>query len=92
MTVKALYSVGSYYNTGYSTPEIENLIAEAGKTYDQEARAKLYSEISKKAISEEGIGVPLFFTPRSAIMNHSLKGFEPNMLDKPIFSTLWKDE
>lgn len=92
ITVKALYASGSYYNTGHTTEEIDKLIAEAGKTYDQEERAKLYMEINEKANLEEAIGIPLFFTPRSAIMNQSLKGYVPNKLDKPIFSTLWKKE
>ncbi|MBT2654434.1 ABC transporter substrate-binding protein [Bacillus sp. ISL-18] len=92
ITMKALYSSGSYYNTGHTTAEIDKLIAEAGKTYDQEKRAKLYRQISEKAILEEAIGIPLFFTPRTAIMNQSLKGYVPNKLEKPVFSTLWKKE
>lgn len=92
MTINYLFSNESFYNVGSnSTDEIEDLIAEAAVTYDQKERAKLSSEISRKTVLEEAIMVPLFFEPQASALNKSLKGYESNMLGKPIFSTTWKE-
>lgn len=93
LTVKSLFGKDSFYNTGnHSTEELEKLIDSAAATYDEDGRSKLYGEISEKAILEEAIMIPLYFTPMVSAMNESIKGFEPNMLGKPIFSTVWKEE
>lgn len=93
MTINNLFSADSFYNTGnYSTDEIENLIDQAFANYEQEDRAELYGQISEKAILEEAIIIPLFFEERFSAMNQSLKGYEPNLLAKPLFSTTWKEE
>ncbi|PWA11813.1 ABC transporter substrate-binding protein [Pueribacillus theae] len=93
ITIKNLFARDSFYNAGgHSTDEIESLISEAAGTYEQEGRAKLYSEISQKALLEEAIMIPIFFEPRAAAMNQSIKGYEPNLLGKPIFSTIWKEQ
>lgn len=92
MTVNNLFAAGSFYNAGsHSTDEIEDLILQASASYEQEERAELYGEISQKAILEEAIMIPLFFENRTSAMNQSLKGYEPNLLAKPIFSTTWKE-
>ncbi len=91
MTINNLFGNDSFYNAGkYSTPEIEQLIYQAASSYEQDERALLYGEISQKAVVEEAIIIPLYFQPTTSAMNQSLKGFEPNLLGKPIFSTLWK--
>lgn len=93
MTIDYLFSSDSFYNTGgHSTTEIESLIAEAAATYDQEKRAELYKEISKKAILEEAIAIPILFEPRISAMNKKVGGFEPNMQGKPVFSTIWMEQ
>lgn len=93
IAVQLLFSANSYLNPGkYSTPEIESLISKAASTYDQEERAELYKEISKKALLEEAIGIPLVYEPMTSAMNHKVKGFEPNLMGKPIFSSIWMEE
>lgn len=93
MTMKSLFKRDSFYNVGsYSTDAIEKLITEAASSNDQDELAKLYREISKKAILEEAIVIPLFLTPMVSAMNESIKGFDPNMLGKPLFSTVWKEQ
>ncbi|MGK7377928.1 ABC transporter substrate-binding protein [Planococcus sp. 1R117A] len=91
-TMGSLFSVEDYYNLGHSTDEIESLILEAGMNYNQDERAELYKEISRKAVLEEAIIIPLFFTPRTAIMNSKLNGYVPNMLEKPVLSTIWVED
>ncbi|MEH7235890.1 ABC transporter substrate-binding protein [Bacillus sp. JJ1562] len=93
MTINNLFGGDSYYNAGsYTTPEIEKLISEAASSYDQDELAKIYGEISNKAVLEEAIMIPMFFTPKVAAMNTSIKGYEPNMIGKEIFSTIWKEQ
>ncbi|PWA09464.1 ABC transporter substrate-binding protein [Pueribacillus theae] len=93
ITIKNLFASDSFYNAGgHSTDEIEKLISQAAGIYEQEERAKLYGEISQKALLEEAIMIPLFFEPRTSAMNQSIKGFEPNLLGKPILSTVWKEQ
>ncbi|WP_338472334.1 ABC transporter substrate-binding protein [Niallia sp. XMNu-256] len=92
LTAEGVFSIESYFSSGHSTDEIENLLYKAGTTFDQEERKKLYAELNRQAVLEEAIVIPLFFTPRTAIMNHSLKGYEPNMLERPMFSTVWKSQ
>lgn len=93
MTINSLYSKDSFYNPGkISTPELESLIKEAAATYDQDKRAELYGKISNEAIVQQGMAIPLFTTPAIHAMNKKVKGFEPNLLGKPIFSTLWVDQ
>lgn len=92
MTMKAIFSRDGYYNKGgNTTDEIENLIAEAAASYDRGELAKLYGEISKKALLDEAMIIPLYFSPRVSAMNQSVKGFEPNMQGKPFYTTIWKE-
>lgn len=93
MTINSLYSEDSFYNPGkLSTPNLESLIEEAATTYEQERRIELYGEIVNEAIVNEGFSIPLFTTPATIAMNEKVQGFEPNLLGKPIFSTLWMEE
>lgn len=93
MTIGNVISKEGYFNAGsYSTDEIEKLIFDSSTTYDQDERAELFGEISQKALLDEAIIIPLFFQERTSAMNQSLKGFEPNLLGKTIYSTIWKEQ
>lgn len=93
MTINSLYSKDSFYNPGkLSTPELESLILEAAGTYDQEQRTELYGKIVNEAIVNEGFSIPLFTTPATLAMDKKIKGFQPNLLGKPIFSSLWVEQ
>ncbi len=91
--VELLFSGESFYNVGGQPhSKIDSLISEASTVYDQEERASIYREISKETILEEAIQVPLIFSPRIAAMKDELKGFEHNLLGKPLYSELWKEQ
>jgi peptide/nickel transport system substrate-binding protein len=93
MTIHNLMAKDSFFNPGgYSTDEIENLISQAASTYDQADRAELYKQIIEKGILEEAMFIPIFFEPQTAAMKKSIKGFESNLIGKPIFSTVWKEQ
>ncbi len=93
ITINQLFSKDSFYNPGgYSTSEIESLISKAASTYDQDERATLYKEINEKAILEEAMIIPIIFEPVVSAMNQQVQGFEPNMMGKPVFSSIWLDQ
>jgi len=92
VTVNNLFSSGSFFNVGgYSTPEIERLLAEAAAEYDNEKRAVIYAEISRLAILEEAIGIPILAEPSTTALRKNVVGYEPNMLGKSIYKNVWKD-
>lgn len=91
--VELLFSGESFYNVGGVPYEkLDKLIAEAKQTYDLEERKQMYQEISKIAVIEEAIQIPVMFTPRVAAMRQELKGFKPNLLGKPLFADFWIEE
>lgn len=90
---KALLTADSYQNPGnYSTPEIETLIEEAATVYDREDRVELHNEAIEMAILEEAMAIPILIESVNTAMASKVKGYEPNMMAKPIFSTLWVEE
>lgn len=92
-TIEHLFSEDSFYNTGgQTTPEIETLINEAALTYDQDKRGELYKEINEQALLEEAMTIPIIIEPVVTAMDQKVKGFEPSVLGKPIFSTMWVEE
>lgn len=91
--VELLFAGESFYNVGGVPHEkLDALITEAKQTYDLEERKKIYQEISRIAVIEEAIQIPIMFTPRVAAMKENLKGFEPNLLGKPLFVEFWIEE
>ncbi|WP_160112409.1 ABC transporter substrate-binding protein [Salicibibacter kimchii] len=93
MTMSLLFSEGSYYNTGsHTTEEINTLLNEAAAvTEDEDKRAEIYGEISRIAVEEEAIMIPLVFQPEVIGMHNDVKGYEGNLLGKPRFDLLWKE-
>jgi peptide/nickel transport system substrate-binding protein len=93
MTINSLYSKDSFYNPGkLSTPELESLISEAAGMYDQDKRGELYGKIVNEAIIQQGFSIPLFSGSITHALDQKIKGFEPNLLGKPIFSELWVEQ
>lgn len=89
MTMSNLFSKVSFFNTGsYENTEIESLLNEAQATYDQEDRAKLYHQISRKGLLEEAMFIPVIFYPQVAGMTENVQGYEANLLGKPLFADL----
>ncbi len=87
LTVSGLYT--GYYFVGETPPEIASLISEASTTYDMEKRIQLYGEISKIAIADEALDIPLFFPTEIYAVNKRIKGVEQNLLGRNMFSTMW---
>ncbi|AGA70119.1 ABC-type dipeptide transport system, periplasmic component [Desulfitobacterium dichloroeliminans LMG P-21439] len=93
MTINSLYGKDSYYNPGRATTEeLEALIKEAAATTDQNQRAELYKKIVNTSVVENAFSIPTFSQPMTAAMNKKVQGFEPNMLGKAIFSSLWVEQ
>ncbi len=93
MTIASLYGKDSYYNPGKATtPELESLIKEAAATTDQNQRAELYKKIVNTSVVENAFSIPTFSQPMTAAMNKKVQGFEPNLLGKAIFSSLWMEQ
>ncbi|MEM5816493.1 MAG: ABC transporter substrate-binding protein, partial [Desulfitobacterium hafniense] len=74
------------------TPELESLIKEAAATTDQNQRAELYKKIVNTSVVENAFSIPTFSQPMTAAMNKKVQGFEPNLLGKAIFSSLWVEQ
>lgn len=92
LTMRGLYSDTSYYFVGETPSNLETLLAQANVTYDQEERAQLIKEMSKIAVNEEALNIPLFFNPEVYAMNDRIKGVEQNLAGRIIFSKLWVEE
>jgi len=93
MTMANLFSGESFFNTGsHSTPEIEEFLLEAASTNDQTERAEIYSQMSEQGLLEEAVHIPLFFITGVSAMTESVKGYEPTLLGKPVFTDIWKSE
>lgn len=89
MSIHGVFSGDSYYNAGgQASEELEKLIDEASKEYVPEKRQELYVEITRRALLEEAIAIPIFFVPAMAAMNDNVTGYEPNMYGKPKFADI----
>jgi peptide/nickel transport system substrate-binding protein len=66
-----LHSLGTYYNN----PKVNQLLSEAGRTLDEEARAKDFAEVQQIAM-EDAPAVPLFFTKSVTGIRSSVKNFQ----------------
>jgi len=90
LTIRGLYT--GYYLVGETPDTLLPLISKANSTYDQGERAQIYKEISKVAVNEEALDIPLFFPPEIYAMNKRIKGFEQNLLGRYMFSAMWIEE
>lgn len=68
--------------------KIEKIIFGSSTIYEQSKRAKLFEEISQKALLDKAFMILLFFQVRTSALNQSLKGFETNLLGKKLFGVL----
>ena len=71
------------YSSCYKNKEIDDLIENARKEFDQEKRAKLYKKIDKKIVQEDFVAIPIG-NPKDYYMIHPwVKDFEIKSLKFP---------
>ncbi|MDB6130325.1 MAG: transporter substrate-binding protein [Verrucomicrobiales bacterium] len=71
---------GGNNETGWSNKEYDNLIAEAGRTGDQQKRMEVFQKAEAILMDELPI-IPIYFYTRPVLRQPSLKGYYPNILD-----------
>lgn len=88
-TWQLLTSEPSFFTLGATPQEIEDLLLKSIAETDQAARRAVFSELTRKAISEEALWIPLYFPGSVTAMRDNVEGFEPNLLGKPKVSGMW---
>jgi peptide/nickel transport system substrate-binding protein len=68
-------SGASSFYTGYNNPDVVKLARDAAKTFDETERAKLYSELQRKA-AEDAFLPTLFYSPFAYAVSDKVKGFQ----------------
>lgn len=91
-TWQLLTSEGSFFTLGETPQDIEDLLLQSVADTDQDARRATFAELTKRAISEEALYIPLFFPGSVTAMRSNVHGFVPNLLGKPKVSTMWVDQ
>jgi peptide/nickel transport system substrate-binding protein len=83
------HSKGYANTTNYHNPDVDALLDEGRRTFDQAKRKELYAEAQQK-IAEDIPMLPLFFSVEYAAMTDDVQGFEwiPDQI--PRFRDLWK--
>ncbi|MFN7140855.1 MAG: peptide ABC transporter substrate-binding protein, partial [Limisphaerales bacterium] len=71
---------GANNQTGWSNPEYDRLIAEAGRTADQQKRYDLFRQAERILMAESPI-MPIYFYTRVYLKHPSVQGWYPNILD-----------
>lgn len=79
---------GGNNQTGWSNPDYDRLIAEAGRTGDQARRFELFQEAERLLIDEAAIA-PVFFGTRTYLIHPSVKGWVPSLLGIHRYQTVW---
>ncbi|MFM1652596.1 ABC transporter substrate-binding protein [Brevibacillus sp. B_LB10_24] len=87
--LRLYYGGSSFYNPGkHANPAFEALLEKIAATTDQKERAKLIGEATRIAMTEDAVGIPIFFEPMIVAMDKKVKGFEANLIGKPKFQFL----
>lgn len=88
-TVRGMFHSTGFFNPGgFRNARLEELMDQAVATYKIEERKKLYAQISE-IIREEAIDPGLFFAPALEASSAAVRGYQPNLLGKPIFRGVW---
>ena len=66
--------------TGWSNPEYDRLIAEAGRTGDQAARFAAFQK-AEAILLEEAPILPVYFYTHAFLIRPNVKGWHPTILD-----------
>jgi oligopeptide transport system substrate-binding protein len=79
---------GANNQTGWSHPEYDRLIAEAGRATDQTARFELLQKAEALLLDEAPIA-PIFFGARTFLIHPSVKGWVPSLLGIHRYQNIW---
>jgi oligopeptide transport system substrate-binding protein len=71
---------GGNNQTGWSNPEYDHWVREAGKTGDMKKRFEYFQKAEAILLDESPI-IPIYQYTRSYLLSPSVKGWEPNLLD-----------
>lgn len=74
--------------TGWSNPEYDRLVAEAGRTGDRERRYALYREAETILMNEMPV-MPIYYYTRNNLRLPSVKGWYGNLLDLHLFKGVY---
>lgn len=78
--VDVLFHTGADYNYGgYSNPEVDALLEEAGVEGDSERSLGLYQQAEQKLV-EDAVCLPLYFGQDYTLVKPYVKGYSPNPL------------
>lgn len=79
---------GGNNQTGWSNPNYDRLIAEAGRTSDAVRRFALFQEAEAILLNEVPVA-PVFFGTRTFLIHPSVKGWVPSLLGIHRYQTVW---
>ncbi|MBI3877613.1 MAG: peptide ABC transporter substrate-binding protein [Verrucomicrobia bacterium] len=79
---------GGNNETGWSNPEYDRLIREAGLTGDQKKRYDLFQKAEAILMDECPI-IPIYFYTRVHLQRPNLKGWHPTILDNHPYKFVW---
>jgi oligopeptide transport system substrate-binding protein len=79
---------GTNNHTGWSNADYDRLIAEAGRTLNQEARFALLQKAEAILLDEAPIA-PVFFGARTFLIHPSVKGWVPSLLGIHRYQKIW---
>ena len=86
-----LFSVGESYNiSGYSNPELEELLAKAAAESDVERSLELYRQ-AERVVVEDAPCLPLLYGSNQVLVKPYVSGFVPNPLGVPDLTTVSVD-
>ena len=83
------HSKGFANSTGYSNPQVDRILEEAGGTFDKAKRKAMYDQ-AHKLMLEDLPYVPIYFSAEYAAMRKNVMGFTwiPDQI--PRFAQVWK--
>lgn len=85
------HSGGHANSTGYSNPEVDSLLEQARRNFDQDERKALYDR-AHEVILQDLPYVPIYFSVEYAAMNERVRGFEWIPDQVPRFYNVWLAE
>lgn len=83
-----MHSGSGNNRTNWASPAYDELIAQADRTLDREARWALLAEAERLLAQEQPI-IPLWHLNRNYLLHSSVRGFTPNLLDLHPYQHIW---
>lgn len=90
-TAGSLYGSDSFYNAGkYSSPGMDDALAAAVASQDQDERAEAFATVIALA-QDDALWVPFLHEPDVTALADNIEGLEPNLYGKVDVSFVWLD-